>query len=1313
MINRTPRARPPRGWIKRSLIIAGAGVIVLAGLLVGGVFLFDRFAPQYRHALADRVGQRIHAQVTASGLEIGWGRHGPIVYLDDPRITRPGADRPALTADRLGLEFSLSALLGGSRLPDGLIINNLHASLVQRDGRLRLAHWGASGGQGMNWSKLEAVRRQIAHVRVDGGELTITAEALPGGRMRWSNLHLALDDHNDHRLQASASAQGPAWWPALEASVTLQGALAHPDRLHFSLHGDGIRPLAVVRRSRPGLASQLRGGRLSFDLDGHWRHDRLIDTRFTLDSGALARQGHDQPLVPAFTAVFKAHSDRGARRIDVQLARLTSGLKQSEAFDAKARFDTALHALSVTARHLPGPLALRIARLAEPRLADTAIDGSIDNLSLNWRPGRPLDASIGFSGLTIDNPHIAFGPIAGRYRQQGEHHTLVFNDAGGQLSSARYIDGDVDITDLGGRVSWQPDGDHGWSIDFDKLRLASRKARLTTSGHVHLPGDDKSPIVDISADIVAPHIARLLGHVPQTKGLPNPRLRDWLPKAIVAGSLDRGHVEIDGPINRFPFARAKNGNGFHMTLAGHGVEVRYKPGWPKVSDAKGTVSLDNDALTLDLAGAEMLGVGIDSAKVQVDDVREPVMHLTGSVDDAPATKLMAFIAESPLRDKFGKLVDALDVKGPADLGVNLRIPLKPGLGDIEVDGTIDAKGDTLRQRHLPGPITGIEGELAFTERGITAPELTGRMLGVPISADITKAPGGGQRITARAKPSLPDDRAALAYYLPDAWLVYAKGTTAMTVGFTVKGSGRISPIDIDSDLVGMAIRLPAPLTKPAATRAPLTVTVDPDSGHIDADYDQRLQLAVDLDANSRPERIHALVGATDLQPPDTDGLWIGGHANRVDGLGWFYVVRHVLYGAPAGIPGAPETAAIGPGASNDTDSTSDLAFLGGDLTIGRLYFGNRYIAGPHIRAQRMTDVTGWRVNFEGDDSQGQITWTVRPGQATRIAGNLKRIALHTETAEPDADSNTDADTSAANSTVLWPDLAPNDLPAMQLFVQNFVVDGISFGRTRVNARASANGWSLEHFRLAGGALTGTASAHWQRDGGVDQAAAHADFDGHGLARLLRSFGYVSPIRAKQARIKVDLAIAPNDNGLDLRYLNGHVHLALDHGTLLTVEPGPGRLLGLFNLYVLPRRLRLDFRDVVDKGMAFDKVRADFNIRQGQAFSDNARILTPSAKIRITGRIGIATRDYNEHVTITPQLGSGVAIASAVLGGPIVGAAVFAVQELLKKPIQHFSSVSYNLKGSWDDPQIVNPQANDGDHNTAPPSASEAPEPSSH
>ncbi len=69
-------------------------------------------------------------------------------------------------------------------------------------------------------------------------------------------------------------------------------------------------------------------------------------------------------------------------------------------------------------------------------------------------------------------------------------------------------------------------------------------------------------------------------------------------------------------------------------------------------------------------------------------------------------------------------------------------------------------------------------------------------------------------------------------------------------------------------------------------------------------------------------------------------------------------------------------------------------------------------------------------------------------------------------------------------------------------------------------------------------------------------------------------------------------------------LNGTLHVSLEDGRLRDIEPGAGRMLGLFSVAQLPRRLALDFRDVTDEGLAFNSVQGDFEVRAGNAFTQN-------------------------------------------------------------------------------------------------------------
>lgn len=138
---------------------------------------------------------------------------------------------------------------------------------------------------------------------------------------------------------------------------------------------------------------------------------------------------------------------------------------------------------------------------------------------------------------------------------------------------------------------------------------------------------------------------------------------------------------------------------------------------------------------------------------------------------------------------------------------------------------------------------------------------------------------------------------------------------------------------------------------------------------------------------------------------------------------------------------------------------------------------------------------------------------------------------------------------------------------------------------------------------------------------------------------------------------------------------------------MAVQPGAGRILGLLNFYALPRRLTLDFRDVVNKGLAFDTLKGDFRIEDGNAWTDNLKIRGPSLRMEIQGRVGLAARDYDQKITIQPQVSSGVALAGTLAGGPAVGLALLVAQQLFKKPLAEMSELSYRLRGPWDNPTI--------------------------
>ena len=138
---------------------------------------------------------------------------------------------------------------------------------------------------------------------------------------------------------------------------------------------------------------------------------------------------------------------------------------------------------------------------------------------------------------------------------------------------------------------------------------------------------------------------------------------------------------------------------------------------------------------------------------------------------------------------------------------------------------------------------------------------------------------------------------------------------------------------------------------------------------------------------------------------------------------------------------------------------------------------------------------------------------------------------------------------------------------------------------------------------------------------------------------------------------------------------------------VAVQPGAGRVLGLFSVAALPRRLALDFKDLTEKGLAFDSVQGDFELRDGNAFTSNLLLRGPAAEIGIAGRTGLATRDYDQTAVVTGNLGASLPVAGALAGGPAVGAALLLFSQVFKEPLKGITRGYYRITGPWDNPTV--------------------------
>jgi uncharacterized protein YhdP len=203
-------------------------------------------------------------------------------------------------------------------------------------------------------------------------------------------------------------------------------------------------------------------------------------------------------------------------------------------------------------------------------------------------------------------------------------------------------------------------------------------------------------------------------------------------------------------------------------------------------------------------------------------------------------------------------------------------------------------------------------------------------------------------------------------------------------------------------------------------------------------------------------------------------------------------------------------------------------------------------------------------------------------------------------------------------------------------------------------------------------------------------------NGTDIKAVLTALGYDPVIDGKSIVASGDLIWLGGPSGDFLQRSDGAFTISMKDGSLLAVDPGGGRILGVLSLAALPRRLSFDFSDVFDEGLGFDTLKGDFTVDDGNAYTCNLGMEGSVADMGIVGRAGIGARDYDQLAVVRPHVSHLLAVGGTVVGGPVVGAAMLLFSQIFHKPLSTLGESYYRVTGSWDDPTVEQIRGNDLD-----------------
>ena len=864
--------------------------------------------------------------------------------------------------------------------------------------------------------------------------------------------------------------------------------------------------------------------------------------------------------------------------------------------------------------------------------------GRFDLLRFRWSGAQPgldnFSVAAHFSGLgvtAVDN-QPGLSNLSGRI--EGDARAGVFEIDSQQMKLSLpdlFREPSFAIDSLHARGKWEKTP-RGHRLTLDDMAFANPDMAGTAKGSYELiPG--QRGVIDLAAHLSRAEGTAVYRYLPKQVG---DLTVNWVKQAVVTGHSDNVQLNLKGDLTHFPFDQ---GNGvFRVDAQVQDGVIDYVPGWPRIDGIQARLLFQGRTMEVTSSQARIYGAALSQVKAVIPDLlhHDEQLRVDGQAN-GPIQDFIRFANTSPVGGRLRGFADTLDGSGPMKLALSLQIPLRRS-HDTTLAGRLSFQGDTLLPPALPR-LDQVRGDIDFTGNSLSAKNLAAQFLGGPLRVD-TQTRSGRVQILAQGRATA----VGLTAWLGAAWKDQLSGQAAWRGQIDLEPVGE--RVRVESDLVGLGSSLPAPLAKTAAQPLPLVATSQPlsDGPLHEVQLGKIVGAVWRSTADGRFGRGEIRFGGRAVMPGEP-GLRLAGSGRGLDLSGWMGL-----------LPG-------GEGGQTLPLSAIDLSFDAFDL------MGRRY---PEVRLQGRTRGGVLRTQVSGRGVNGVLTYRPAGDQPARVSAQFRELTIPARLSPAGTEAVTN--------------MKAADFPMLDVTVDDFRMQDHALGRLDAVAHGAPQGLVIDSLQLTHPDSVFRMSGLW-RDGGTGETRADLSLNVLDAGKMLARFGYPDTLKRGTADIQGNATWEGSPADFALATLAGQLDFKARGGQFLKIDPGAGKLLGVLSLQSLPRRLNFDFRDIFNEGYAFDDIGATLRIARGVVYSDDFKMRGPAAKVNMSGLADLNQETVQLRVKVIPKLSEGVAVAGALLGGPLAGVGALAAQKLLRDPIEEVISQEYMVTGAWQAPDV--------------------------
>ncbi len=1285
-----------------------AGLLVLIALLTA----IARFAVfqgnDYSERLASIVSRYVGSPVQIDKIDLVWDRFDAVANLTDIRV---------LSADKQQTDLILPSIELELNLRDMLLERNLSVRKVQLKGLSLVAEYKGRG-------ELEILGREINSQRTDNGgsESTTDTAGTSRGRSALSWLfnaeRIAILDSNitltdqtrdtTYRIDnVDIRAFNDNDLHQIRISSALPGAIGKTSVASFDFTGsaDNIREwngqfyIDAKQVNLPEVSGYVDAGNQSIegvaDLQawGRWRGTRINELRVL---GAISDFGM---ISSAQQASKPAELSASSVGVDLDWKRDGPGWQATFnrfLIDFDNNPDNLLRFDGLDLSEVRDEYGVRQYRMAGPELDlsrlqplvnyATAVTGSrIDFGALvggrvsDWllagvmQGGKPVINAINakISDMNYQSPH---------WQLSNAGASVIYAENSGQIdiapqsavSSTEFFSENTPPVNIAGTVNFTRTDDR-WLFGSENLTVSNNDIKTRSTFNFRL-NQFSEKLLDSVTSIEYVNLANAKHYLPG-KGL-KPRLRKWLTESILSGDIVRGQVTVSGNLSDFAPAQGRGELFGEVDIVDS--TVKFRPDWPVARQMDGNLIFNANSMRGRIYQGAIREARFSDARLYLADFKNPLLEVqTNAI--GPLDDMLDFAQRGPLANRIGAFFGDAKGSGASRLSLDLLVPLKRELRDqLEVDGSVRLENAQIDARRFSLDLESVTGEVRFNRKGVLLDDLLVRYLGIPVKVNAVQKQRGNKSINS----IVVDGPIAVSSVLGSFGIPLTSGFEGISdwrvqldvtrdLAGVKAGAKATVELTASSDLSGTAVRLPVPMNKAVDTimAAKLYRNFSAKDKDWWVDIPGLAQMRMRIGEDRKLESMAIALGRSNNTVLPWRGIAVHGDVNRIDTMGWYRFASGFKKPAqPRNTEPFPLFAKV-----------QARAMTVGTENVGR----GVYIAFRDGEEQVHRVESAWvngelRTAFNRTDNEPLVF---------RLDTLDKRLLLALGTDRKPADDN-----------VTDRPFDPAGLPPMDAIVKELKWDNWRLSRVAARTTPVESGMRITSLTARQDAIRISGSGLWDvSSSGRHTTSLDLNASVDNLGKSVTALGGGESFADGEGEVALSLNWPDAAYRPDLLAMQGQLFVNFRDGRVLGVEPGAGRILGLFALQALPRRLTLDFRDILNTGLEYASVNGSFTIGGGRLASQTLLVTGPVAEILIHGHSDFVNRQYDQTIDVLPRVSGALPLIGVLSGGPAAGVTALVADGILKGLGVNLDEIGrrrFTLTGSWDSPkwETVNTQA---------------------